>query len=271
MAGPGAAENADQQARAEPPRRINFTPRQDALIRASRPTFAFPCYGGNVSFETLSGMINTSVLLTKIGIRFDVRMIASDALVSRARNSLVALMMEIPESTHLMFIDVDIGFDPVDIARLIGHDLDVVGGVYPMKQYPLRYAFNPLREGGKTDIPGVQQVKDLATGFMLIKRSVIERMIEHYPETRYDADVDVGQRDIKLYALFDTELRDGKFVSEDFTFCRRWRAIGGKVHIDETIVLKHLGLHSYMADPNSVHDINARYRREAENAKGGGS
>lgn len=247
--------------------RIDFTPEQDALIRASRPTFAFACYGGNVSFETLSAMINTSALLTRVGIKFDVRMIANDSLVSRARNSLVALMMEIPESTHLMFIDADIGFDPVDIVRLIAHDLDVVGGVYPMKQYPLRYAFNPLTKGAETDIPGVQQVKDLATGFMLIKRSVIERMIEHYPETRYHPDVDIGDRNFKLYALFDTEVQDGKYVSEDFVFCRRWRAIGGKVHIDDTIVLKHLGQHTYMADPNKVQDVHERYMREAESAE----
>lgn len=248
--------------------RIEFTPEQDALIRASRPTFGFACYGGQVSHETLNGMINTSVLLTRIGIRFDVRMIAGDSLVPRARNSLVGLMMEIPDATHLMFIDADIGFDPVDIVRLIGHDLDVVGGVYPMKAYPLRYAMNPLVGADPTGIPGVQEVKDLATGFMLIKRSVIERMIEHYPETHYRADADVGDRNINLFALFDTMIENGQYVSEDFTFCRRWRAIGGKVHIDDTIVLKHLGLHTYLADPNTVHEAHARHLREAENARG---
>lgn len=250
--------------------RIDFTPEQDALIRASRPTFAFPCYGGNVSFETLNGMINTAVLLTKVGIEFSVRMIASDSLVPRARNSLVGLMMEIPNSTHLMFIDADIGFNPVDIIRLISHDLDVVGGVYPMKTYPLRYAINPLPGRAETGIPGVQEVKDLATGFMLIKRSVIERMIEHYPETRYEPDDRIGARNIEFHALFDTSLDDGKYVSEDFTFCRRWRAIGGKVHIDDTIVLKHLGLHTYMADPNTVQEVHERYVREAAEKAGKG-
>lgn len=243
--------------------RIDFTPEQDALIRASRPTFALPCYGGNVSFETVSSMINTAVLLTKVGIKFDVRMISSDSLVPRARNSLVSLMMEIPESTHLMFIDADIGFDPVDIIRLIAHDLDVVGGVYPMKSYPLRYAMNPLPESAETGIQGVQEIKDLATGFMLIKRSVIERMIEHYPETQYKADENTGERNIKFYALFDTSLDNGQYVSEDFTFCRRWRAIGGKLHIDDTVVLRHVGLHTYVADPNSVKEVHERYMREA--------
>lgn len=249
--------------------RIDFTAEQEALIRASRPTFAFPCYGGNVSFETLNGMINTSVLLTKIGIRFDVRMISSDSLVPRARNSLVGLMMEIPESTHLMFIDADIGFDPVDIVRLIAHDLDIVGGVYPMKTYPLRYAFAPLPEATDAGIPGVQEVRDLATGFMLIKRSVLERMIEHYPETRYEPDVALENRNIELHALFDTEVKNGKYVSEDYTFCRRWRSIGGKVHIDDTVVLKHLGMHTFMADPNKVHAENERHQRRAESADKG--
>ena len=42
-------------------------------------------------------------------------------------------MMANPQATHLMFIDADINFDPMDILHMLQHDKDIVVGAYPKK------------------------------------------------------------------------------------------------------------------------------------------
>jgi hypothetical protein len=51
----------------------------------------------------------------------------------------------------------------------------------------------------------------------------------------------------KLHALFDTsiDLKTDRYLSEDYTFCRRWQSLGGKIWIDPTVVLTHHGSYSY--------------------------
>jgi hypothetical protein len=40
----------------------------------------------------------------------------------------------------------------------------------------------------------------------------------------------------------------GRYLSEDYAFCRRWRDIGGKVHVDLQCKLMHLGQHLFRGD-----------------------
>ena len=67
---------------------------------------------------------------------------------------------------------------------------------------------------------------------MLLKRRVIERMVEAYPETRY-TNVHAYSNAASggdSYALFDCMIdkATNAYVSEDFGFCQRWRDIGGR-------------------------------------------
>ena len=46
--------------------------------------------------------------------------------------------------SHFMFIDSDIGWEPIEIAKLLLADKDIVGGVYPLKKYNFdRLVSNP--------------------------------------------------------------------------------------------------------------------------------
>ena len=39
----------------------------------------------------------------------------------------------------------------------------------------------------------------------------------------------------------DLQLPFKKYLSEDWSFCQRWKAIGGKIYADTSIVLRHIG------------------------------
>jgi hypothetical protein len=77
------------------------------------------------------------------------------------------------------------------------------------------------------------------TGFMRLRRTVIEQLTLAKGDNWYEEDSAPG---LKLYPLFETELRDHKLWSEDFTFCRSWReGLGGKIYADPSLVMHHMG------------------------------
>ena len=91
------------------------------------------------------------------------------------------------------------------------------------------------------------KVKHIATGFMMIQRNVIEKMIEAYPLTKYiDNFTENPENKEKFqYALFDCGIVDGYYLSEDWFFCDRWIKIGGSIYADITINLTHTGVVNY--------------------------
>ena len=66
---------------------------------------------------------------------FDVTlsMLGYDALISRARSTLVAAFLDNLEATHLLFVDADISFEPQRVERLLKFNRDFTGALYPIK------------------------------------------------------------------------------------------------------------------------------------------
>ena len=93
------------------------------------------------------------------------------------------------------------------------------------------------------------------TGFMMIKRSAVLRMVAAYPETHYRGVQTFPapkQESPNLYNLFDCmiEPETGVYLSEDFTFCHRFRRIGGKIWLDTESRLRHEGALEFHGRPS---------------------
>ena len=58
--------------------------------------------------------VKAAVAFKEIGMKFGISTL-SDSLISRARNQLVAKFMANKNFTHLLFIDVDLGYNYEDI------------------------------------------------------------------------------------------------------------------------------------------------------------
>jgi hypothetical protein len=247
-------------------------------LRKYHVFIATPCYGGMVGEPYLKAMTQLSILFKHHNLQFTLATIANESLVTRARNTLTAMFLENSMYTHMMFIDADIGFNPQDIIKLLHRDKEVVTGAYPKKsinwpgvhqmastydsenawnlaKHQAQYVINIKREHrDQEEIPivdGLIPVLDSGTGFMMIKKSCIQKMIEKYPETKYTNDLNTNPiYNPYFYALFDTMIDpiSKRYLSEDYTFCRRWQEMGGEIWMDPSIDLDHYGSYSFQGN-----------------------
>jgi hypothetical protein len=214
-------------------------------LRTTRVHIMMPCYGGMLTESTFMSYIKWSNAARQLGIDWTMETMTNESLISRARNTLTAKFLHNKESTHLMFIDADIGWEPWHLLVLLNRDVDVIGGLYPMKSLPIKWCVNGF-EGAEEGPEGLQEVTKTGTGFFLVKRHVFEKLDAH-PAVRPFAN-DIGLPEelnpfMKTY--FDTAVREGRYYSEDWTFCENWRDIGGKVWVDKRVLLKHTGTYVF--------------------------
>ncbi len=234
-----------------------------------------PCFGGLVSQDYTMSLLNLSAAAEREGFKVSFLMLGNDALITRARSAIVARFLDHPETTHLLFVDADISFSVEQVTRLLAFDKDFVAGLYPAKiidwvQLARRFGHSTetldeaglayvaaLCEGAEAKREGDFAMGTYAgTGFQLIKRGVFERMREAYPELKYKglhAFPRTPHPSENLYALFDCmiEPETGVYLSEDYSFCRRWRAIGGEIWLDLKSKLNHCGTYTYKGNAGS--------------------
>ncbi len=189
-----------------------------------RPLIATPCYGGMLCLNYVTSVLRLRSALWQLDIAHDFYLRAGESLITRARNDCAA-HFRAGAWTHLFWIDADIGFEPGAALRLLRAGRDVVAGVYPRKGEGAGFPID-LDALGPADADGFAQAREAPTGFMCIARGVLDRM---------------SAAGIGPHELFDT-MRDGdEYLSEDYAFCRRWRALGGAVHVDLRCALTHQG------------------------------
>ena len=224
------------------------------FLRSTRLHFCIPCYGGMVNEGFFISMLKFMAAANRLGINFTVDTMVNESLIPRGRNSLVAKFLAFePQSTHLMFIDADIGFEPEEVLKLILADKDVAGGLYPKKALPIQYVVNKVPNSVKEG--NLVEVANLGTGFMLIKRSCIESIIRAKPELHYADAIGLDPKfDPYKYALFDTSIDEHtrEYLSEDYHFCKLWRGMGGKIWADLTIKLDHCGYYKFAGDATQL-------------------
>lgn len=201
--------------------------------------FATPMYGGQCTEAYFTSCLKLKEQLMLGGIKHAWLTERNESLIPRARNNMVATFLE-TEFQSFMFIDADIQFEPEDVGKLWNMNVDVAVGVYAMKKPGQAWYAAWVNGELVKELPDEPIEVDFAgTGFMMIKREVFERMIDAYPETKHTADNGI------CHDLFDMTIWDDTSYPEDYTFCRRWREIGGVITMDPTVKLKHIGTYAY--------------------------
>ena len=205
-------------------------------------------------------------ILNKIKITFQ---LMKSSLVTQGRNLCASAFMN-SDAEYMLFIDSDVEFTTRSVMRLMKSPHDVSLIPYPIKQKTdakFRKDFetrpdddiNTMGHLFPIEIPNTKDIRPVdgyievikgPTGMMMIKKSVFDKLKEHYKELVIKQKTLMNGELIdrpNYYNFFDTYWSPSKktYMGEDFYFCQLWRAIGGKIFAlcDEEI--SHIGEYKY--------------------------
>ena len=250
----------------DPPEPTARAPKPDSLY------IAIPAYGGQLNAAFVACLISLQIAFSSkyAGLSVTIDILGQESLIQRARNLLAARFLK-SGATRLLFIDADLTFSPESVFRLLDTPYDVATGVYskkhvnfetilkkhargdgePIAQAGLDFNLN-LTPGPGGAAPRVKdgfvEVLDAATGMMMIRRSVFERLEAAHPELLVTNDVMDDPTATPTYtAFFDCMIdpTSRRYLSEDYSFVRRWQSLGGTVWSDLAMPLGHVGFHAF--------------------------
>lgn len=217
---------------------------------------ATPFYNDSCSYRYTVSLLQTYNLLKENNINFNTLFVGSMTTLV-ARNKLSNFFIENNEFTHLLFIDSDISWDPNDIIKLLKHDKDIVGGIYPKKKYNFanyeksqninnifEYPLHILDKTLKFETnDNLSEVLHAPTGFLCIKKNVFE-VIKKDINTYYD-----DEESKSFYNFFYCDIVNNNYLSEDYNFCHICRKNNIKIYIDFSINLNHEGNTLFEGNP----------------------
>jgi hypothetical protein len=186
--------------------------------------------------------------------------------VVRARNRVVGIVLrekEFADVTNVLWWDDDQWPEDRSIVqRMLALDLPVVGAAYTNKKKPVRFVHQQWESKLTLDSRGVGNVRAVGFGFTMTSRACLEEMAEEahwyrdFPNATTCPDL-FGQ----LYDRPSPGDTEETLLSEDFSFCKRWREqCSGLVRIYGGGVIAHAGAHAWSAR-EIVHDLSPGHER----------
>jgi len=201
---------------------------------------ATPAYDGKVHVPYATSLAETTFLLLKNNIQVHYNITTSGSLLVAERNRILQMFMD-SDCTHLLCIDSDLGWPANCVPSLLLSDKEFVAGVYPSRGEK-SFTFRPsVKEDDSIITEGnLLKMEYIPAGFMLLKRSVIEKIRAKFPELYYEPKHET-MKHAKGWLFFNTEIWNGEFWGEDYTFCRKAREAGCDIWVDPMIEFDHAG------------------------------
>ena len=223
-----------------------------------------PMYGGMCTSEYTQSLLNLSESANKSDVKLTTIFLGNESLIQRGRNTVAHHFMNLPDATHLMFIDADIKFRTEDIVRMIQADKSLIVGPVALKGYNWdeirQAAVNGEDDIGRTGgvfninkLPGIDMVDENTpfeiehggNAFMMIRRDVFETLKPHTPiYTNGGRSLPDG---VEIYDYFRVEINKdtNHLLSEDYFLCHSYRQLGGKVWCAPWVETGHFGSHLF--------------------------
>mgnify|MGYP003310467389 FL=1 len=223
-----------------------------------------PMYGGMCTSEYTQSLLNLSESANKSDVKLTTIFLGNESLIQRGRNTVAHHFMNLPDATHLLFIDADIKFRTEDIVRMIQADKSLIIGPVGLKGYNWeeirQAAINGEDDIGRTGgvfninkLPGIDMVDENTpfeiehggNAFMMIRRDVFETLKPHTPiYTNGGRSLPDG---VEIYDYFRVEINKdtNHLLSEDYFLCHSYRQLGGKVWCAPWVETGHFGSHLF--------------------------
>jgi hypothetical protein len=231
---------------------------------------ATPMYGGQCYGFYTQSILQLQTACKERGMDLSFSFMFNESLIQRARNALTLAFLK-TNATHMMFIDADIRFNPMDIFPMIEADRDILCGIYPKKEINWLTVRNAMANNVPQDqlkhhtgafvvnlvdykpeitVPINQPVEiwNGGTGFMLIKREVLEGMkdkLPTYTNNVMDLSQQMKEDPITEYFATSIEAETNILLSEDYYFCKKAREQGYKVWAAPWAQLAHIGTYAF--------------------------
>ena len=223
-----------------------------------------PMYGGMCTSEYTQSLLNLSESANKSDVKLTTIFLGNESLIQRGRNTVAHHFMNLPDATHLLFIDADIKFRTEDIVRMIQADKSLIIGPVGLKGYNWdeirQAAVNGEDDIGRTGgvfninkLPGIDMVDENTpfeiehggNAFMMIRRDVFETLKPHTPiYTNGGRSLPDG---VEIFDYFRVEINKdtNHLLSEDYFLCHSYRQVGGKVWCAPWVETGHFGSHLF--------------------------
>jgi hypothetical protein len=144
-----------------------------------------------------------------------------------------------------VFVDSDVSWAEGSLLKLVDYGVDLSRAFIRSAATRSIIAASGTRRSPRLSCPssGLIEVLGVPAGFMCLSRAMLEKMVAHYADTQFHCD---QAPDKTAYDLFGA-YRVGRIkFGEDYSFCRRWRDIGGKVWVDPEIRMGHCGYKTFV-------------------------
>lgn len=206
---------------------------------------AIPAYTGQIHLGTMRAIIADMLAFADRGDKVTIFDESGNAMIGDCRAVIVADFLA-SDGTDLIFVDSDVTWEAGTLLKLVDYDADCVAAIYPQRKDPVAFCVSyldgeELREA--PGHPGLLEVKGVPAGCLKLTRAMLEKMVAQYSDTEFYCQAAPNE---KAWALFDP-YRIGRLkFGEDYSFCNRWRDIGGKVFVDPEIKMGHCGYKTFI-------------------------
>ena len=220
-------------------------------------------YGGSCSSQYFVSMLDLQLELLRAKHQVIISTIQNESLITRARNYIASTFLE-SDCDYLLFIDADHGFVAQDVLKMIETELDILCAIPPkkvinwdsvkksldlkldnQKYYTGDFVINAGKEDVEIQVDKPFEIVYGGTGMMLIKRAVFEKLAKVLPSYKPNNDINELNSGNKVTEFFTTEIHDEILLSEDYSFCKKWKGVGGKIYAAPWVRVSHVGTYEF--------------------------
>jgi predicted O-methyltransferase YrrM len=203
---------------------------------------AIPAYSSTIYLATFRSLLSDMNALMKRGDTVSVIDECGSAYIDDTRGFIVSQFLK-GDGDCLVSVDHDLVWEAGALIRVVDAPVDMCAAMYRKRddkvEYPVRLLPDVPELWSNPD--GLLEVAGVPFGLVKCSRSMLERMVAHYPEQLVT--MPNGET---ICALFECMRTDRVRLHEDYAFCERWRMMGGKVWVDPEILTAHIGIKPYV-------------------------
>lgn len=230
--------------------------------KPAKVNIAIPAYGSLYASVFVRSFYSLLTSSARQGISYSFSEIDYADIVTARNHLLSNFYFNKSDCEYILFIDTDMGFPPALVSEMIGIGEDVVGVIAPRRSLDLvrlhslasePYEIAYARSCEFIGKPGeahprnssFAEVVSCGAGILLISRKCVAKMISAMPERvdsqRFKKLPFRGKFPSLLKSFDKIELQDRE-LSEDLSFCYRWRdLLGGRIFASIGHEIEHSG------------------------------